>query len=66
MAKKSTNYREAITEIEETINQIENEELDVDQLAFKVKRVSELLKICKSKLLKTEEDVEKILQNMEI
>jgi len=35
MPKKKINYREAITEIEETIQAIENEELDVDQLSDK-------------------------------
>lgn len=65
MPKKKINYREAITEIEETIQAIENEELDVDQLSDKVKRVSELLKICKEKLHHTEKEVENILNEME-
>jgi len=66
MPKKKINYREAITEIEETIQAIENEELDVDQLSDKVKRVSELLKICKEKLHNTEKEVENILNEMEV
>ena len=65
MPKKKINYREALTEIEETIQAIENEELDVDQLSDKVKRVSELLKICKEKLHNTEKEVENILNEME-
>ncbi|MCZ4694297.1 exodeoxyribonuclease VII small subunit [Ancylomarina euxinus] len=65
MPKKKTNYREALSEIEETIQAIENEELDVDQLSDKVKRVSELLKICKEKLHNTEKEVENILNEME-
>ena len=65
MPKKKINYREAITEIEETIQAIENEELDVDQLSDKVKRVSELLKICKEKLHNTEKEVENILNEID-
>lgn len=65
MPKKKINYRDAISEIEETIQAIENEELDVDQLSDKVKRVSELLKICKEKLHNTELEVENILNEME-
>jgi exodeoxyribonuclease VII small subunit len=65
MAKKKISYREAITEIEETIAAIENEELDVDELSDKVKRVSELLVICKNKLSNTEKEVEKILNEMD-
>ena len=65
MPKKKINYREAISEIEETIQAIENDELDVDQLSDKVKRVSELLKVCKEKLHNTEKEVENILNEME-
>ena len=65
MVKKKISYRETITEIEETIAAIENEELDVDDLSEKVKRVSELLMICKEKLHNTEKEVEKILNEMD-
>lgn len=65
MATKKLTYNEAITEIEEILDKIENEELDVDDLAEKVKRVSMLLKICKDKLHKTNDQVEQILKEME-
>ncbi len=65
MVTKKVTYNEAISEIEEILEKIENEELDVDELAEKVKRVSALLKICKDKLLKTNEQVEQILKEME-
>ncbi len=63
--KKSMSYNEAMAEVEEILEKIENEELDVDDLAEKVKRVSVLLKICKDKLMKTNEQVEQILKEME-
>jgi exodeoxyribonuclease VII small subunit len=63
--KKTISYNEAMAEVEEILEKIENEELDVDDLAEKVKRVSVLLKICKDKLLKTNEQVEQILKEME-
>jgi exodeoxyribonuclease VII small subunit len=63
--KKEIKYGEAIKEIEEILNKIENEELDVDDLTSKVQRVSELLSICKKKLHNTEEEVEKILKDIE-
>jgi exodeoxyribonuclease VII small subunit len=63
--KKTVSYNEAMAEVEEILEKIENEELDVDDLAEKVKRVSVLLKICKDKLLKTNEQVELILKEME-
>ncbi len=65
MATKKVTYNEAISEIEEILEKIENEELDVDELAEKVKRVSQLLKICKEKLQTTNEQVEQILKEMD-
>ena len=64
MAKKIT-YKEAVSEIEEILELIEKEELDVDDLSDKVKKVSSLIKICKEKLHNTEEEVEKILKEMQ-
>lgn len=65
MTTKKVTYSEAILEIEAILEKIENEEFDVDELAEKVKRVSVLLKICKNKLTKTNEQVEQILKDME-
>ncbi len=65
MVQKKQTYREAIEEIEEILGNIENDELDVDDLVEKVKRVTELLKFCKDKLYKTQDEVEKALKEME-
>ncbi|MCF6357547.1 MAG: exodeoxyribonuclease VII small subunit [Draconibacterium sp.] len=65
MTTKKISYNDAMAEIEEILEKIENEELDVDELAEKVKRVSVLLKICKDKLHKTNEQVEQVLKEME-
>jgi len=65
MTVKKISYGEAIAEIEEILEKIENEELDVDELADKVSRVSMLLKLCKEKLQKTNDQVEKILEELD-
>lgn len=65
MTTKKISYNEAMAEVEEILEKIENEELDVDELAEKVKRVAFLLKTCKEKLLKTNEQVEQVLKEME-
>ncbi len=65
MSAKKLSYSEAMAEVEEILEKIENDELDVDELAEKVKRVSVLLKTCKDKLTKTNEQVEQILKEME-
>jgi exodeoxyribonuclease VII small subunit len=62
---KKLSYQDALDEIEDILEKIESNELDIDDLAEKVKRVSFLLKFCKDKLQKTNEEVEKILSDME-
>ncbi len=65
MAKKKISYNESINEIEQILERIENEELDVDELSRNVEKVSALLKNCRDKLYKTEQEVEKILNSMQ-
>jgi len=65
MSKKNGSYKEAVTEIEEILRQLENNELDVDELSEKVKRVSQLVTWCKDKLHNTEEEIDKILKEMD-
>ncbi len=57
-------YEKAIAELEEIVNKIESEEISVDELSEKVKRASELIRICKAKLFNTEKEVNKILKEM--
>jgi exodeoxyribonuclease VII small subunit len=63
--KKNVSYKEAVIEIEEIIRQLENNELDVDELSDKVKRVSQLVTLCKEKLHNTEQEIDKILKEMD-
>lgn len=63
MAKQEITYKAAVEEIEEILEKIEVGELDVDELTLNVKRVTGLLKICKNKLHKTEDEVNKILED---
>jgi exodeoxyribonuclease VII small subunit len=65
MSKKTITYKDAISEIEEILQKIENEELDVDDLSSKVKQVSTLIAFCKKKLHETEKEVEKILKDID-
>lgn len=58
-------YKEAMAEMEEIVAKLEDNQLDVDELSSNVKRVSELIVFCKSKLHDTEEEVEKILKTID-
>ncbi len=59
------NYTDAFEELQGIVTEIEQGEISVDELADKVKRASFLIKVCKTKLKTTEEDVNKILKEME-
>jgi exodeoxyribonuclease VII small subunit len=63
MSEKLT-YQQAIEELEQIVNEIENEEIPVDELSEKVKRASKLIRLCKAKLTKTEEEVAKVLEEI--
>ncbi|MBN2167131.1 MAG: exodeoxyribonuclease VII small subunit [Marinilabiliaceae bacterium] len=65
MTKKTLNYKESIEEIENILSKIEQDDLDIDELSEKVKRVSFLIKQCKQKLQKTEAEVEDILRELD-
>ncbi len=59
------NYTEAIEELERIVEEIENGDISVDELSEKVKRASKLIRLCKTKLTKTEEEVSKVLKEIE-
>jgi len=63
--EKKPDYSEAIEELELILSEIENAEISVDELANKIKRASELIKICKEKLTTTEQEVKSILKDIE-
>ena len=65
MKNEKMTYKEAVSEIDEILGKIENEELDVDELSQRVKRISQLIKFCQDKLHKTETEVENILKSMD-
>jgi exodeoxyribonuclease VII small subunit len=64
MEKKET-YNEAIEKLRAIVEDIEQGELDVDILSEKVKEATRLIKLCKEKLFKADEDVKKILGELD-
>jgi len=63
--KEGINYTEAFAELENIVREIEQGDISVDELSEKVKRASLLVKICKDKLTSTEENVDKILEELQ-
>jgi exodeoxyribonuclease VII small subunit len=65
MSEKKISYTEAFEELQSLVGEIETGEISVDELSEKVKRAAFLINICKQKLTSTEEDVNKILRELE-
>lgn len=65
MMNEPITYTEAFEELQHIVREIEDGQISVDQLSDKVKRATVLIKICKSKLSATEEDVDKILRDLD-
>lgn len=58
-------YTAAFEELQLIVQEIEEGGITVDELSIKVKRAAQLIKICKSKLTSTEEDVNQILKELD-
>ncbi|MDD2634697.1 MAG: exodeoxyribonuclease VII small subunit [Bacteroidales bacterium] len=65
MAKKDFKYKDALSELENILYEIENGEPDLDSLSEKVKRATLLIKECKTRLRKTSEEIDSILEDWE-
>ena len=65
MAQKEPPYSEAIEELRQIMEEIEEADISVDELTQKVDRASYLIKVCRGKLKNTKEDVDKILKELE-
>ena len=58
---KEIKYEAALAELQTIVRKMENDELDIDQVSVQLKRAQELIKLCKDKLTKTDEEIKKIL-----
>jgi exodeoxyribonuclease VII small subunit len=63
MTKKTQTYAGAIAEMEEIISQMESGELEIDDLSDKVKKATDLIRFCRTKLKQTERTVTDILED---
>ena len=50
-----------MAELQTITHKMENDELDIDQMSEQLKRAKDLIKLCKDKLTKTDEEIKKIL-----
>ena len=58
-------YKQATEELEAILRAIETDSVDVDELTEKVKRSSELIKICKQKLRHAEIAINQVFEDID-
>ena len=58
---KEQKYEAAMRQLEDIAAKMENGEPDIDSLSEQLKTAQKLIKQCKDKLTKTDEDIRKIL-----
>lgn len=59
--KKKETYSEAMARLEEIVSRIDNNELEIDVLAEKIKEANEIIAFCSDKLTKADKEIEKLL-----
>ncbi|MDD5584076.1 MAG: exodeoxyribonuclease VII small subunit [Candidatus Omnitrophica bacterium] len=65
MNKKPIKYSEAMEELNSILRDLESERIDVDEVSLKVKRATELIKVCREKIEHTELEVRKIVKEFD-
>lgn len=59
--KKKETYSQAMARLEEIVRQIDDNQLEIDQLADKIKEANEIIAFCSDKLTKADQEIEKLL-----
>lgn len=57
--KEELTYTEAFGQLQDIVKRMEDADISVDDLADHIKQASKLIKICKDKLTKIEQEVNK-------
>ena len=61
MVRKDLKSEEAMATLEQIVARMENNELDLDTMSEELKKAQQLIKLCKDKLTKTDQEIRKLL-----
>ena len=65
MEENQLTYKQAVTELEEIVKKMHDPECSIDDLSALTKRSKELLELCRARLTATDEELQKILTDLE-
>ena len=58
-------YADAMRELDDILEELERDDLDVDVLAERVRRASELIQACRTRIARAQADVDRIVVDLE-
>ena len=58
-------YEAAFAQLQDIVRKMENEAFNIDEIAVQLKEAQRLIKFCKDKLTKTEQEIQKIQSERE-
>ena len=59
---KNETYSQALERLQKIVSQIDSGELEIDQLAEKIKEANTIIAFCNDKLSKADEEIKKLSQ----
>ena len=65
MTDDEVGYADAMAELDGILRELERDDLDVDLLADHVRRASELIALCRSRIARAQDDVDRIVVDLE-
>ncbi|MFA5780128.1 MAG: exodeoxyribonuclease VII small subunit [Elusimicrobiota bacterium] len=63
--REKISYSKSLDELQKILTDLESENVEIDKLAESVKRATELIKMLRSKLKKTEIEIKEIVKEFE-
>ena len=58
-------YADAMRELDDILEELERDDLDVDVLAARVQRASELIQLCRTRIARAQADVDRVVTDLE-
>jgi exodeoxyribonuclease VII small subunit len=58
-------YNEMMEELERILDQLESDSIDVDELSDRVKRASELIRLCRQRLVDSQTEIEQVVADLD-
>ena len=58
-------YGDAMRELDDILEELERDDLDVDVLAVRVQRASELIQLCRGRIARAQADVDRVVTDLE-